>query len=104
MFRPADFLSVSLFVIFCTVQTALICYAVWKAGYAFRRFLAIFIGYLLVFSVVAASGLPIQHIFPVFPLMLASVIIGALLFGLSVYGKKVAGAFSFGALIGFQGF
>lgn len=103
-FTPADSTSLTLFVLFCAVMAALICFAVWKTGYAVKKFLLVFTGYMILFSAMAGSGLTLKYAVPFVPLLFASVMIGALAFGLSEYGRHIAGRFSYAVLIGFQSF
>lgn len=103
-FIEADILSLSLFVIFSVVMFGLIVFAVYKTKYKFKLFLVLFLGYLLVFGLVVKSGLPLKSIIPVAPRLFGSAMLGALIFSLSVYGRRVGQVFSLSVLIGFQAF
>lgn len=103
-FTPADSLTLNLFMLFSAVMALVIGLAVWQTHSRFKEFLAIFAGYLALFSGVAASGMVLKMAIPVVPLMFASVIAGAAWFAFSDFGRRIAAHFSFAALIGFQGF
>lgn len=103
-FIPGDFLVTEFFEIFCWFMLGFIVYAVAGTSPNYRRFMAVFFGFLGVFILVVATGLPLAKPIPVIPIMFLSILALATFSAFSDYGKNVADEFSFSQLIGFQGF
>lgn len=102
-FQPADPTSLSLFVIFAIVMYALIFMAFLKAKVS-KKFIIGFNLYLLIFSIVVASGIAQRYVLPVAPLIFASVMVGAIYFAFGKVGNQVSATFGLSVLLGFQGF
>lgn len=105
VFIHADTLSISLFTLFCVIMYLILLWAVrLSAPNTFKKFLFILSGYLIAFSAIVVSGLPLSYILPVVPLLFASVLFGAMVIAFSSLGGRLALSLSFAQLIGFQAF
>ncbi|MCC2680133.1 MAG: hypothetical protein K0R29_2709 [Pseudobdellovibrio sp.] len=102
-FTPADSLSLSAFIVFSIIMTALFHYVFQKVK-APARYPLIWWAYVIFFSTVVLSGLPGKLIIPVVPLLFATLLGLYLYFAFSTFGKTVSAQFSAAALIGFQCF
>lgn len=103
-FQPADFFSVALFCLFAVLMFVFILFSVWRTGYAFKRFVILFSGYLVIFMGVVVSGLPQQMLIPVVPLLFLSVFVMSFAIAFSEYGRQLSRTYPLAALVGFQVF
>lgn len=78
--------------------------AVWRTKYKLIPFLLAFDWYLIAFCGVVHFGLALKYIIPVVPLLFFSVILSAVVFAFSEFGRRIAIGNSLAVLIGFQAF
>jgi hypothetical protein len=103
-FIPGHPLVNGLFSAFCLFMILCILWAVHRSKGNVRKFSIVFFGFLLLFSGVVLSGMPIQRPLPVIPVLFAILLGSAVLFAVSDFGNKIGRHFSLAVLIGFQGF
>ncbi len=104
IFNRADDISLVFFSLFALLMFTTINYVVWRGSYQVRKFVIIFLAYLILFCSVVQSGAISQNFVPIGPLLFLSVLVGAIVFSYSRYGTRLLESHSFAMLIGFQCF
>jgi hypothetical protein len=102
-FVAADSWSLSLFVLFSIFMYGAVLFAFKKANVS-KKVPLIFSGFLVIFSIVVATGLIREHIITTVPILFVLILGFTICGALTGTGALISRAFSLKALIGFQSF
>lgn len=102
-FQPADPFSLTAFIVLCFIVAGTIYVGFQKANVP-SKFWGFFSTYVFILTIFASSGFTADHVIPVAPLIILSLLVVAVGFAISNNGWKIAQAFDFRALVLFQVF